>query len=199
MEVRFVTSSPDLAGRPDEVLPEFAFIGRSNCGKSSLINHLTGRRDLARTSGKPGKTRLLNYFLVDERYYIVDLPGYGFAKVSKVQRAAWRKLFQAFLGAQDRPLAVFHLLDARHKPTSEDAEVSLWLREAGHPFGLAATKVDKVGTNRRPSHFQEIITNLGVPADTPFFPTSAHRGRGRDEMLGWIEALLAANADDGAI
>jgi GTP-binding protein len=199
VEIRFVTSSPDLAGRPEIVLPEFAFIGRSNCGKSSLINHLTGRKDLARTSGKPGKTRLLNYFAVDERYYIVDLPGYRFAKVSKVQRAAWRRLFQSFLAAQDRPLAVFHLLDARHRPTAEDVEISGWLREAGHPFGLAITKVDKVGTNRRGARYQEIISTLGVPAETPFFPTSAHRGLGREEMLGWIEALLAANAEDGPI
>ncbi|RKZ20035.1 YihA family ribosome biogenesis GTP-binding protein [bacterium] len=196
MEISFVTSSPDLAGRPETVLPEFAFIGRSNCGKSSLINHLTGRRDLARTSGKPGKTRLLNYFLVDQRYYIVDLPGYGFAKVSKVQRAQWRKLFQSFLAAQDRPLAVFHLLDARHKPTAEDAEISGWLRASGHPFGLAVTKTDKVGTNARGPRYQEIIETIGVPADTPFFPTSARLRWGRDEMLGWIEALLAANTGD---
>lgn len=199
MEVRFVISSPDLAGRPEQVLPEFAFIGRSNCGKSSLINHLTGRRDLARTSGKPGKTRLLNYFLVDDRYYIVDLPGYGFAKVSKTQRAAWRRLFQGFLAAQDRPLAVFQLLDARHNPTADDVEVSGWLRAAGHPFGLAVTKVDKVGTNARGARFREIIATLGVPADTPFFPTSSLRGKGREEMLAWIEALLMANAPDGPI
>jgi GTP-binding protein len=194
MEVRFVTSAADLAGRPDLVLPEFAFVGRSNCGKSSLINHLLGRRALARTSGNPGKTRLLNYFLVDERFYVVDQPGYGFATVSKTLRAAWRGLFQRYLGAQDRPLAVFQLLDARHRPTAEDGEVSGWLRDAGHPVALAATKIDKVGTNSRGTRYQEIITTLGVSGDTPFFPTSARRGMGRDEMLAWIEALLAANA-----
>jgi len=118
MEVKFVTSAPDLAGRPEPVLPEFAFIGRSNCGKSSLINHFLERSSIAKTSGKPGKTRLLNYFLVQDRYHLVDLPGYGFARVSKRQRAQWRGLFQRFLKAQDRPPALFHLLDVRH----------LWLR-----------------------------------------------------------------------
>jgi GTP-binding protein len=194
MDVRFVTSSPDLGQRPELVLPEFAFIGRSNCGKSSLINHLLGRKALARTSGQPGKTRLLNYFLVDERYYVVDLPGYGFARVSKTLRAAWRELFRAYLAAQDRPLAVFHLLDARHPPSAEDREVGDWLAASGHPFALAVTKIDKVGTNQRPGRYQQIITDLGVPGTTPFFPTSARRGSGRQEMLAWIEALLAANA-----
>lgn len=194
VEARFITSAADLAGRPEPVLPEFAFVGRSNCGKSSLINHLLGRRGLAKTSGNPGKTRLLNYFLVEERFYVVDLPGYGFAKVSKTLRAAWRRLFQGYLGAQDRPLALFHLLDARHRPTAEDGEVSAWLRDAGHPVALAVTKIDKVGTNSRRKRYQEIVTTLGMPGDTPFFPTSASLGTGRDEMLAWIEALLAANA-----
>ena len=143
MEVKFVTSAPDLAGRPEPVLPEFAFIGRSNCGKSSLINHFLERSGIAKTSGKPGKTRLLNYFLVQDRYYLVDLPGYGFARVSKRQRAQWRGLFQRFLKAQDRPLALFHLLDVRHPPTKEDQEVSGWIRASGHPWAVAVTKIDK--------------------------------------------------------
>jgi len=197
MEVEFVTSSPDLAGRPERVLPEFAFIGRSNCGKSSLINHFLDRTKVAHTSGKPGKTRLLNYFLVEERFYLVDLPGYGFAKVSKKTRAAWMTLFRRYLLSADRPLAIFHLLDVRHQPTREDLEVSGWVRESGHPFALAVTKIDKIGTNSRSQRFQEIIQALGVPGDTPFFPTSAVRGTGREEMLGWVEDLLAANAGQG--
>jgi GTP-binding protein len=197
MEVEFITSSPDLAGRPDRILPEFAFIGRSNCGKSSLINHFLDRTKLAHTSGKPGKTRLLNYFLVEEEFYLVDLPGYGFAKVSKKKRAAWMTLFRRYLLSADRPLAIFHLLDVRHQPTREDLEVSGWVRESGHPFALAVTKIDKIGTNYRSQRFQEIIQALGVPGDTPFFPTSAVRGTGREEMLGWVEDLLAANAGQG--
>lgn len=194
MDVRYITGSPNLAGRPEPVLPEFAFIGRSNCGKSSLINLFLGRKGLARTSGTPGKTRLLNYYLVDERYYVVDLPGYGYAKVGKAQRAAWHSLFQAFLAAQDRPLAVFQLLDVRHKPSAEDGEVAGWIRASGHPWALAVTKIDKVGTNARRGRYQEIISALDAPADTPFFPTSSSRGLGAGEMQQWVEALLAAAA-----
>ena len=194
MEVRFVTSAPSLADRPEVILPEFAFIGRSNCGKSSLINHFLERSRLAKTSGKPGKTRLMNYFLVEDRFYLVDLPGYGFAKVSKVQRAQWLNLFQRYLRAEDRPMALFHLLDVRHKPSKEDLEVSRWIQNSGHPFALAATKIDKVGTNSRPERYQEIIGTLDIDPDTPFFPTSAAQNTGRLDMLGWIEAILEANA-----
>jgi GTP-binding protein len=206
VEVTFVTSTPDLRGRPELVLPEFAFLGRSNCGKSSLLNHFLDRRDLARTSGKPGKTRLLNYFIVDGRYYLVDLPGYGFAKVSRTQREAWWRLFQAYLAAADRPMAVFHLLDVRHSPTAEDREVAGWIRQAGHPCAIAATKIDKVGNPKLPGRYRELSEALGVDPQTPFIPTSAARGQGRVEMLAWVEALLAANAgagfdddDDGAV
>jgi len=199
VEVTFVTSAPGPAQRPDRVLPEFAFIGRSNCGKSSLINHFLDRKGLARTGGQPGRTRLMNYFLVDDRYYLVDLPGYGYARVSKTQRAAWRGLFQRYLAAQDRPLAVFHLLDARHRPSADDREVAGWIAAAGHPCALAVTKIDKVGTNRRPARYQEIITTLGAAPETPFFPTSARLGTGRGEMLVWVEALLAANPAAGEV
>ncbi len=193
MQVSFVTSTPDLRGRPETVLPEFAFLGRSNCGKSSLINLFLDRREVARTSGKPGKTRLLNYFLVDERFYLVDLPGYGFAKVSRQQREAWRRLFRAYLAADDRPVAVFHLLDVRHRPTADDREVAEWIRDSGHPLAIAATKIDKVGSPLRTSRYRELIEVLGAEPGTPFIPTSAEKGLGRDQMLGWVEALLAAN------
>ncbi len=194
MEVRYVTGAPDLAGRPQPVLPEFAFIGRSNCGKSSLINLFLGRKGLARTSGTPGKTRLLNYYLVDERYYVVDLPGYGYAKVSKTWRAAWHRLFQDFLEAQDRPLAVFHLLDVRHRPSADDREVAGWIRASGHPSAVAVTKIDKVGTTQRRARYQEIIGVLEASAETPFFPTSARLGEGARDMHAWVEALLEADA-----
>ncbi len=196
MEVTFVTSAPDLAGRPQPVLPEFAFIGRSNCGKSSLINYFLGRRAMAKISRRPGKTRLLNYFLVAESYYLVDLPGYGYAKVSKQQRAAWRRLFQAYLRAQDRPQAVFHLLDGRHRPTADDIEVAGWIRDSGHPCAAVVTKIDKVGTNSRAKHYQDIIATLGLPTTTPFFPTSAVKSIGREELRAWVAAVLAAAERD---
>jgi GTP-binding protein len=131
---------------------------------------------------------------VEEKFYLVDLPGYGYAKVGKKTRAAWMTIFRRYLQSDDRPMALFHLLDVRHQPTQEDLEVSGWVRQSGHPFALAVTKIDKIGTNSRSGRFQEIIQALGVPGDTPFFPTSAVRGSGREEMLGWVEDLLAANA-----
>ena len=190
MDVEFVTSAPDLTSRPPRVLPEFAFVGRSNCGKSSLINLFLNRRGMAKTSGKPGKTRLLNYFLVDNTYYLVDLPGYGFAKVSKTLRAAWIRLMKAYLFAADRQLAVFQLLDVRHRPTAEDRLMTDWLREAELPFAIVVTKVDKVGRNKRGVHYQEIVETLELTSDTPFFPTSAASREGTGDLKAWVAAIL---------
>ncbi len=198
MDVQFVTSAVNLAGRPSIVLPEFCFVGRSNCGKSSLINHFLGRSRVALTSRHPGKTRLLNYFLVARRFYLVDLPGYGFAKVSKRQRATWGRLIRNYLGSQDRPMAVFHLLDVRHRPSAEDREVSRWIQATGHPFALAVTKIDKIGKNRLTERYRNIVRELAVPPQTPFFATSAHTGHGRREMWAWVEAILEAATSDDA-
>ncbi|MFO7652247.1 MAG: ribosome biogenesis GTP-binding protein YihA/YsxC [Candidatus Krumholzibacteriia bacterium] len=192
MQVELVASCPDLTARPEPPLPEFAFMGRSNCGKSSLINYVLGRRNLARTSGQPGKTRLLHYYRVADRYYVVDMPGYGYARVSKHQRAGWQKLFHAYLEDRERPRALFHLLDVRHRPSRDDVEIAGAVRRSGHPFGVVITKIDKVGTTRRPARYGQIIDDLLLPADTPFFPTSAEARTGRKEMLGWMQELLAA-------
>ena len=197
MNVRFVTSVADLEDRPLPPLPEFVFLGRSNCGKSSLINYFLNRNHLARTSRQPGKTRLLNYFLINNRYYVVDLPGYGFAKVSKRKRADWIKLMRAYLHSQDRPMAVFHLLDVRRQPSAEDLEISSWLQAAGHPFAIAVTKIDKVSKNRLAHRYKEIVMALDVPQITPFFATSALKRSGREEMIGWVEALLDTTQEEG--
>lgn len=194
MEARFVTSAFGLDQRPQPVLPEFAFIGRSNCGKSSLINLYLGRSGLAQTSRTPGRTRSLNYFLVEERYYLVDLPGYGFARAGREERRRWQALVRGYLASADRPLAVFHLLDVRHRPTAADVEMSRWLHEAGHPLGVAVTKVDKVARGRLPGRYAEIIGALDLPPATPFFPTSARQGSGGEEMRAWVDARLAALA-----
>lgn len=191
MDVEFVTSAADLKGRPEPVRPEFAFVGRSNCGKSSLINLYLDRRGMAKTSGQPGKTRLLNYFLVDDTYYLVDLPGYGFAKVSKTLREAWSKLMRHYLFAGDRPLAVFQLLDVRHPPTDEDRRMIAWLREAGLAHAVAVTKIDKIARTKRLARYQDIVDGLGLGPDTPFFPTSAASREGTGDMKAWVAALLA--------
>ena len=192
MNVTFLGSFPGLTGRPEPVLPEFAFLGRSNCGKSSLINYVLGRKGLARTSRQPGKTRLLNYFRVDERFDLVDLPGYGYAKVSKVQREAWWKLFRRYLTDDPRLSAVLHLLDARHAPSERDHEVMRLLQESGLPYAVVATKYDKLSQKERMPALRRIIDDLALSPDTPFLPTSAKKRAGRDDVLGWIEEVLTA-------
>ncbi len=195
MEVSFVGSYPDLKERPQPELPEFAFLGRSNCGKSSLINYVLDRKDLARTSRQPGKTRLFNYFLVGGVFYLVDLPGYGYAKVSKEERQRWWRLFEHYLTAVDRPLAVLHLVDSRHEPTEQDREVSRWLVDSGRPFAVVATKIDKVGSTRRLAHYRQIIAGLELAGDVPFLPTSSHGRSGRAELLAWVQATLGDPSD----
>jgi GTP-binding protein len=190
VQVTFVGSYPDLAQRPQPVLPEFAMLGRSNCGKSSLINYLLQRKGLARTSRQPGKTRLLNYFLVGERYYLVDLPGYGYAKFSQQERQRWWRLFEQYLTTSDRPLAVLHLIDSRHEPSEQDREVSGWLVESGRPFAVVATKIDKVGASRRLAHYRRIIEGLELAPEVAFLPTSARLPAGRPELLSWVKETL---------
>ncbi|MFT5233819.1 MAG: GTP-binding protein [Candidatus Krumholzibacteriia bacterium] len=193
MEVEFVISCPDLPSLPEPGLPEFAFLGRSNCGKSSLINLFLDRNNMARISGKPGKTRLFNFFRIDDRFLLVDLPGYGYAKVSKRVRAEWKVQFSRYIAGQRRPLVIFQLLDSRHQPSADDLEVAEWIRASGHPSAVALTKIDKVGTNSRAKRFTEIIDALGMDSDTPVFPTSAAKKLGRDEVVAWVDAVLAAN------
>ncbi len=183
-------SFPGPAEGPAAPLPQFAFLGRSNCGKSSLINDLLRRRGLARISGQPGKTRLWNHFRVDQRFDLVDLPGYGYARVSKQQRARWWEQFRQFLTAAAGPAGVLHLVDARHAPSEQDREVSRWILGSGRPFAVVVTKVDKVGSPRRLARYREIIAALELPLQTPFLPTSAREGLGREEVLGWIDAVL---------
>ncbi len=196
MEVVFVKSCADLTDRPATPLPEFVFLGRSNCGKSSLINYLLQRRNLAHTSGRPGKTQLLNYYLVDDRYHLVDLPGYGYARVSKERRERWWTLFRRLLAGQDRALAVVHLLDGRHEPSAQDREVAGWIRDCGHPYAVAVTKIDKVAQVDRTGQYRRIIAGLALPPTTPFVPTSAAKKLGRKELLGWMEDLLAPAVGD---
>lgn len=190
MESMFITSAADLNGRPEKILPEIAFIGRSNCGKSTLINYYLNRKSLAKTSGKPGKTRLLNYFEIDEKYYVVDLPGYGFAKVSKKLRNQWQTLIRKYFFAGDRPLAVCLLVDVRHKPTEDDKKTLSWLQKAELPYSVVVTKVDKISKSKLNERYKEIISTLELTDETPFFPTSSTKRIGRDNLLEWVDALL---------
>lgn len=193
MQLEFLGSFPDLAGRPEPVRPEFALLGRSNCGKSSLINYLLQRKELARTSRKPGKTQLLNYFRVQGRYDLVDLPGYGYARVSRSRRESWWALFRRYLLDDPRLAGTLHLLDARHEPGGHDQEIAAMLRTRGLPFAVVLTKTDKLTQKERMPAFRRIIEGLELQADTPFLLTSSSRGRGRDEVLAWIEAVLTGD------
>jgi len=188
--VQFRLSAGNARECPQEEIPEIALSGRSNVGKSSLLNSLFGRRDLAKVSGTPGKTRRLNYFLVDERFHIVDLPGYGYAKAAAESRGEWSGMMQEYLRRRRQLVAMIQLVDSRHEPSHEDREMVRWLVDEGLPFCLVATKVDKLRHAERQRRMGDLLGTLELPADQPLVPYSSHKGEGRKELLGWIEATL---------
>lgn len=176
---------------PPGILPEYAFIGRSNVGKSSLINMLVQKKGLAKTSQTPGKTQLINHFKINENWYIVDLPGYGFAKVSKSSRSDWEKFIRYYLRHRETLQCVFVLLDSRLKPQKIDLEFCAWLGGEGIPFVLTFTKSDK---QRRLKTIQNVdlfkTAMLQYFEEVPqIFITSAEKGEGREEVLGFIQEI----------
>jgi len=177
---------------PDTVGPEFVFIGRSNVGKSSLINTLVGRKNIARTSNTPGKTRTANFYPVNGELCFVDMPGYGYAQVSKKERHSWTKLMRQYLEDRDSLKGVVHLLDARHAPSKEDREMAAILAESGHPVCLIFTKVDKVKKAQVDRKIAGHIAVLTANEDTGVVPFSAETGEGRRALWSWMEAVLAA-------
>ncbi|NJX17104.1 ribosome biogenesis GTP-binding protein YihA/YsxC, partial [Tamlana crocina] len=140
----FVISNSDVSKCPETKLPEYAFIGRSNVGKSSLINSLTNRKDLAKTSGRPGKTQLINHFLINQSWYLVDLPGYGYARVSKKEKKTFQKFITNYFEKREQMLCAFVLIDSRHKPQPIDMEFMTWMGEHQIPFCIIFTKADKL-------------------------------------------------------
>ncbi len=197
VDAEFLKSSSKLSECPKPSLPEYAFVGRSNVGKSSLINMLTGRKDLAKTSGKPGKTQLINHFSIavpgkesQPIWYLVDLPGYGYAKVSKTLKAAFQKLIYPYLERRESLSCVFVLLDSRHTPQEIDIDFMSWLGQRGIPFVMVFTKTDKL----KPGALQKNIEKYNekmleyweVLPDQ--FLTSSSSGEGRLELLEFIES-----------
>lgn len=175
--------------RPD--MPEYAFIGRSNVGKSSLINMLTNRKDLAKTSQTPGKTQVINHFLVNEQWYLVDLPGYGFAKVSKDDRAKWEKMISDYLINRPNLICVFVLIDVRLEPQRIDIEFVTWLGESNVPFEIVFTKADKlkpVQAQRNAEQFEAAMLQTFESMPSAFI-TSSEKQIGRDEILDEINHL----------
>ena len=187
----FVISSPDVAKCPVSRLPEYAFIGRSNVGKSSLINMLCRQPHLAKTSQKPGKTLLINHFLINEQWHLVDLPGYGFAQAGQQQRQALRRMIEGYCLKREPLVSLFVLIDSRLKPQTIDLEFMQWLGEQNIPFAIVFTKIDKLTRN-------QLNTNLETYRQTmletweelpPQFLTSSEKGIGRDELITYIENL----------
>lgn len=172
-------------------LPKIAFAGRSNVGKSSVINRLLNRKQFAKVGATPGKTVHVNYFLIDGRMYFVDLPGYGFAKVSQSERERWSLLMENFF-ADNRAFDFGILIvDARHKPTADDVQMASFFRESGQPFLVVANKLDKLKKSEIEPSTQMIRETLGLEVETVLIPFSAEKGDGRDALLGQLTRLLS--------
>ncbi|MDE5667930.1 MAG: ribosome biogenesis GTP-binding protein YihA/YsxC [Duncaniella sp.] len=188
---RFTISNATHTKCPGDMRHEYAFIGRSNVGKSSLINMLTGRTKLAKTSSTPGKTLLINHFLVNEEWYIVDLPGYGFALRGKQQREQLEKMIRGYILGREQMTNLFVLIDSRHEPMKIDLEFFDWLGENGVPFAIVFTKLDKLGNDAGRRNVEKYCNRLLQTWEElpPIFLTSSETGRGRDELLDYIEQL----------
>lgn len=195
MEIRnakYVISNAKVEMCPQTEVPEFAFIGRSNVGKSSLINMLTKKKGLAKTSQKPGKTLLINHFSInDGSFYIVDLPGYGYAARGKEQRADFRRIIEHYILGREQMTLLFVLIDIRHEPQKIDLEFMDWLGENGVPFAIIFTKADKLGPNAAQTHVEDYKKKLHEHWEDlpPIFITSSEKGKGRDELLDYIEEI----------
>jgi GTP-binding protein len=178
---------------PEESLPEIAFAGRSNVGKSSLINSLLNRKNLARTSSSPGKTVTINFYDVNGEFFLVDLPGYGYAKASLAERAKWGKMIEKYLGTRDSLKAVVLLVDIRHAPTKDDVMMYNWVVETGLTPIIVATKLDKIKRSQKDKQLKLLRDTLGIKAngDIIIVPYSSETKQGREELLGIIDDLLA--------
>lgn len=187
----YVISNSDVKKCPEGNIPEYAFIGRSNVGKSSLINMLTDRTALAKTSATPGKTLLINHFLINKEWYIVDLPGYGYAKRSKDSRDKFKKMIENYILHRAQMTNLFVLVDSRHKPQAIDLDFMEWLGENGVPFSIVFTKMDKLGKEAGPRNVKEYLKVLKKSWEElpPYFLTSSEDRRGREEILEYIEQI----------
>ncbi len=188
---RFVVSNSDFRKCPAEIRHEYAFIGRSNVGKSSLINMLTGKKGLAMTSSTPGKTMLINHFLVNDSWYIVDLPGYGYARRSQADRFRLEGIIKSYILGREQMTNLFVLIDSRHKPQKIDLEFMEWLGENGVPFSIVFTKTDKQSATATDRQIGEYLATLLETWEElpPVFRTSSEKGVGREELLDYIEQL----------
>lgn len=191
-EAKFAGSCTRVSQKPSRRLPEFAFIGRSNVGKSSLINMLCGNRKLAKTSATPGKTQLINHFIINDSWYLVDLPGYGFAKISQKGREELRRMINDYIGRSEEMVALFVLIDSRHDITRIDREFLAGLGENGIPFAIIFTKSDKLGLNALKAQIERDKEILSEDWEEmpPMFASSAETGAGKEEILDYIQQYI---------
>ncbi len=187
--VEFLISAAAPKDFPKNRLPEIAFAGKSNVGKSSVINRLLQRKNFARVGEKPGKTIHVNYFVIDRKVYLVDLPGYGFAKVSQKERERWGKLMEDYFAANRIDLGVL-IVDYRHPPTNNDITMANWFIESGCPFVVVANKMDKLKKSELEPNLKTIREDLGLPEGTLVIPFSAEKGNGREELVRQILAAV---------
>jgi GTP-binding protein len=187
----FIISNTDFTKCPQSNLPEYAFIGRSNVGKSSLINMLCNRKDLAMTSSKPGKTLLINHFLINNSWHLVDLPGYGYATTGKKMREQLKSIIESYILYREQLTCVFLLVDSRHEPQQIDIDFMNWLGENGIPFALVFTKLDKMSSLRSRENLKLYQEKLLETWETlpPIFATSSEKATGRNELLGYINDI----------
>ena len=186
VSTEFIKSAYSRLHWPADSRPEIAFLGRSNVGKSSLINSLLQRKGLARTSNTPGRTQSINYFLINDRFYFVDLPGYGYARVSKAMRSDWGEMAEEYLSQREELALCIQLIDSRHKPTALDIQLNEWLVHHQKPHVVVATKADKISANELTKSLSE---TRKLFAASKVLPYSARTGRGRDEL--WSEIVRA--------
>lgn len=189
----FISSSPNVTLCPKDLIPEYAFIGRSNVGKSSLINMLTQRKKLAKTSTTPGKTRLINHFRINDEWFLADLPGYGYAKVSKKDRESFARMIKQYATQRRNLVCFFVLVDSRHPPQQLDLDFIEWLGDSNLPFVIVYTKVDKVTQREKSKNLSLFRDKLSERwEELPLiFESSAIKGTGRDEIMGFISATNA--------
>ncbi len=194
--IEFARAAASAGQFPDDGRPEVAFMGRSNVGKSSLLNRLTGRQGIARVSKTPGRTREVNFFLADERTYLVDLPGFGYARVSQSQRRAWAKLIEAYVSRRDTLALAVHLVDSRHDPTPLDAMLRDALLSRGVPTAVVLTKGDKISGSKLPRALSRARKQLDLPEEVTVLATSSKSGKGITELWKVIDNALVCHRED---
>ncbi|MGI5933203.1 MAG: ribosome biogenesis GTP-binding protein YihA/YsxC [Lawsonibacter sp.] len=193
-KAEFILSAASPKDFRRDALPQVAFAGRSNVGKSSVINRLLNRKNFARVGAAPGKTTQINYFKIDNAFYLVDLPGYGYARVSKGERDRWGRLMEGYFADPELMTLGVMIVDARHKPTADDCTMAQWYRGAGCPFLVVANKLDKLKKNEVEGNLQRIRETLELEAEDQVIPFSAEKGTGRDELLRAILSSVEASS-----